>query len=171
MSKQEAELAALRREVEELKAKVSPPKNTFVPISDAEHQDRVHQMREGRMSMAMPPSVVRYFADGVTAADCADLRQQSHRPTGRPGMIPDNQQPASPRPSPGDGTGWAREIPLGPPPGLRYVDQQLDAQDARDRAELIQQHAQLEAAEKVTEQIEAMNKQTEALAKLAERKP
>jgi len=60
---------------------------------------------------------------------------------------------------------------IGPPPGLRYVDAQLDAQDAKDRAELVEREVKLQAAQKVTEQIETMKKQTEALAKLAERKP
>jgi len=70
----------------------------------------------------------------------------------------------------GSGTGWAHETPIGPPPGLRYVDQQIDAQDAKDRAELVEREAKLQAAQKVTEQIETVKKQTEALAKLAEGK-
>jgi hypothetical protein len=53
------ELAKLKREVEELKAKLSPPKSTFVPMSDAEWRDQMHQARERRMSHAMHPSVVR----------------------------------------------------------------------------------------------------------------
>jgi hypothetical protein len=46
----------------------------------------------------------------------------------------------------------------------------MDAQDARDRAELVEREAKLQAAQKVTEQIETMKKQTEALAKLVEGK-
>jgi hypothetical protein len=56
------ELAALKKKVEELEAKVSPPKSTFVPESDEEHRDRMHQLAERRMSMATPPSVVRDWA-------------------------------------------------------------------------------------------------------------
>jgi hypothetical protein len=55
-------------------------------------------------------------------------------------MIPSNQQPTGGGAAanvPGSGTGWAHETPLGPPPGIRYVDAQLDAQDAKDRAELV----------------------------------
>jgi hypothetical protein len=90
------------------------------------------------MSMAMPPSVHQYFADGVTAADCADLRQQAHRPSGRPGMIPatpsaDGSGPAN---VPGSGTGWQEPRPLGPPPGVALADKLMDEQDRRDRAEL-----------------------------------
>ena len=147
-----AELEELKRQVAELKAKLDPPKPTFTPISDAEWRDRMHQMREGRMSMATPPSVARYFADGVTDADCADLRQQAHRPTGRSGMIPDNQQPASPRSSAGDGTGWIAPTPLGPPPGVAQADRLMDAQDVKDRAELIEREAKFKAMQKLAEQ-------------------
>jgi hypothetical protein len=151
------ELAALKKEIEALKSALSgkedkpPPKSTFVPESDAEHRNRVHQMREGRMSMAMPPSAVRYFADGVTAADCADLRQQAHRPAGRSGMIPESQQPASPRPSAGDGTGWGHSTPLGPPPGVAQADRLMDEADRRDRIELAERLAKQEAMQKLAE--------------------
>jgi hypothetical protein len=129
------ELAALKREVEELKAKLSPPKSTFVPMSDAEWFDKMHQIREGRMSMAMPPSAVRYFADGVTAADCADLRAQAHRPTSPSGTIPRSQQAAGgggPPPSPTPG--WSEPRPLTNPPGINWVDAQLIADDVRQRS-------------------------------------
>ena len=44
--------------------------------------------------------------------------------------------------------GWHHEIPLGPSMHQRYVDAQLDAQDAKDRAELIERNAKLKAMEK-----------------------
>jgi hypothetical protein len=53
------EIAALKKKVEELEAKVSPPKSDFVPMSDAEWRDKMHQAAERRMSMATPPSVIR----------------------------------------------------------------------------------------------------------------
>jgi hypothetical protein len=40
------------------------------------------------------------------------------------------------------------KTPIAPPPGIRYVDQQLDAQDRKDRQELIKRQAQLKAAER-----------------------
>jgi hypothetical protein len=52
----------------------------------------------------------------------------------------------------------------------RYVEAQLDAQDAKDRQERIRQDAQLKAMEKMAEQTETMRQQTEALAKLVEGK-
>jgi hypothetical protein len=49
-------------------------------------------------------------------------------------------EPSAQRPS-----GWAKFDAIGPPPGIRYVDALCDAQDARDRAALIEadrQHRQ-----------------------------
>jgi hypothetical protein len=128
------EIAALKKKVEELEAKLSPPKSDFVPMSDAEWRDQMHQAAERRMLMATPPSVVRDFAvlDDRLVKEIA-LRD-ARAPTGRPGTIPDNQQPASPRPSAGDGSGWAREIPIGPPPGINWVDAQCIADDVRQRS-------------------------------------
>jgi hypothetical protein len=158
------ELAALKREVEELKAKLSPPK-PFV--------SKPHEPIDWTARMSMPPSALaamlaaepRGFMQGV-------LRDNRGAPTGPTGMIPRSQQPAGGGPAAsGSGTGWGHSTPLGPPPGVAQADRLMDAQDARDRAELVDREAKLQAMEKMTEQIEATKKQTEALAKLAEGKP
>ena len=39
--------------------------------------------------------------------------------------------------------GWVERRPLESPPGLKYVDAQIDAQDAKDRAELIERELKL----------------------------
>jgi hypothetical protein len=155
-TKQADEIAALRRELDELKAKVSPPKSTFKEMTDAEHRDWVHQMQERRMSMAMPPSVIR----DLTVLDDATVRgivnDNRNAPTGPTGAIPRSHQPSNP--DAGSGTGWVDPRPLGPPPGIRYVDAQIDAQDAKDRAVLVQQAASAEAARKFAEQSEKLNR-------------
>jgi hypothetical protein len=52
--------------------------------------------------------------------------------------------PAAHEPQPTQrGTGWRDEIPLGPPPGIEHCDRMLDAQDAKDRAELIERELKL----------------------------
>jgi hypothetical protein len=120
-------IAALEQEVARLKAKVSPPKSTFVPETDEEHRDRMHQMRE-RNASVIPPWLRDACAGGVSDADCADIVRASHRPIGRPGMIPDSsQQVSNARPAAGDGKGWAREIPLGPQPGIDLIDRGVNA--------------------------------------------
>jgi hypothetical protein len=159
--------------LEELEAKAKPPepKKPFVPMTDAEWIDEMHQMRERRMNHAsnFHPDDLRAMERACPTSMMKEIALRDARaPTGRPGAIPNSQQPTSPRSSAGDGTGWGAATPIGPPPGLRYVDAQLDAQDAKDRAERVRQDAQLTAMDKLAEQTEAMKKQTEALAKLTE---
>jgi hypothetical protein len=134
MTKATDELAELKKKVEELEAKVSP-QSTFVPESDEQFRDRMHQLAEKRMSLATPPSVRQYFADGVTPADCADILKASHAPQG-----PSTQGPSSqPSPDvrrgnvPGGGTGWIDPTPLSNPPGTNWVDAIAIADDVRQR--------------------------------------
>jgi hypothetical protein len=49
------------------------------------------------------------------------------------GVIPSSQGIGSVRVGGGNGTGWLPERPLGPQPGINYVDQLCDAQDVKDR--------------------------------------
>jgi hypothetical protein len=140
------ELAALKREVEELKAKLSPPK-PFKP--------EPYQRYDPTEGMCMPPSALAAMVAAVPDHVIREIAMRDNRaPTGRPGMIPNSQQPSGGGASanvPGSGTGWAHERPLGPPPGIRYVDAQLDAQDAKDRQELIEKKAREQAMQKLAE--------------------
>jgi hypothetical protein len=170
--KQAKEIAALKARVAELERAAKPPEPAapFKPMTDAEWRDQMHQMRE-RNASVIPPWLREACAGGVTDADCADIVRASHRPTGRPGMIP--EQPSNVRGGnvAGSGTGWVHETPLGPPPGIRYVDQQLDAQDARDRAERLQQAAQIETARRFAEASAKVDQAIERTRKLMESKP
>jgi hypothetical protein len=160
--KQAKEIAALKAEVAALKAKVSPPKSEFKP--------EPCQQFDPTARMTMPPSVLAEMVRAVPDRMLRDIVHDNRAPTGRPGMIPSSQQPTGVRGTnvAGSGTGWARETPLGPPPGVNYADRLMDHQDAKDRAELIEREAKFKATQKMAEQIETMNKQTEALTKLAE---
>jgi hypothetical protein len=140
------EIAALKKKVEELEAKLSPPK-PFVP----QPQERY----DPTAGMCMPPSALRAMLAAEPRGFMAGVvRDNRGAPTGPTGAIPRSQQQLAgggPANVPGSGTGWAHETPLGPPPGLRYVDAQLDAQDAKDRAELVEREAKLQAMEKLAE--------------------
>src|SRR5215471_8642423 len=116
MTKKDDELAALKARVEELERANKPPE-PFKP--------EPYEPIDWTARMSMPPSALREMVNAIPDSMIRDIAMRdNHAPTGRPGMIP--QQPASPRPSAGDGTGWAREIPLGPSVHQRYVDQQID---------------------------------------------
>ena len=151
---QKEELAALKKRVAELEAMAKPPEpaKPFVP-EPPWHYDPT-------ANMSMPPSALREMVNAVPDNVIRDIAMRDNRgPTGRPGMIPSShQQPTSLRPSAGDGTGWAREIPLGPSMHQRYVDQQLDAAAARDKAERIQQATSAETARRIAEQGEKLER-------------
>jgi hypothetical protein len=142
-------VAALEKELAELKAAMPKPIDWEAERKkDAEWEAEKRAREDARWALAMPPSVVRHFADGVTAADLQGIRQAAHAPTAPVSMAPSNQPvvPDVPRNPPGSGTGWAREIPLGPSMHQRYVDQQIDAADAKDQIELAQRIAEQKAA-------------------------
>jgi len=154
MTKKDDELAALKKKVEELEAKVSPPKSDFKPMTDAEWRDQMHQAAERRMSMATPPSVIRDWAvlDDRLVKEVA-LRD-ARAPTSPGGAIPRSQQVTGTHPGggvPGSGTGWGHSTPLGPPPGVAQADRLMDAQDAKDRAELIERDAKMKAMQQMAE--------------------
>jgi hypothetical protein len=134
-------IAALEREVAELREAVKPkpqPSRDEEERATAEWINEMHQLREGRMSLATPPSVVRDFAvlDDRMVKEIA-LRD-ARAPTGRPGMIPQEQGSGrgGGRPSSGDGTGWVKSTPLSNPPGTNWVDAIAIADEVRQRAEL-----------------------------------
>jgi hypothetical protein len=137
-AKNAEEIAALRAEVAALKEAVKPAPARDPKADEqaaAKWADEMHQMRERRMSLATPPSVARDLT--VLSDDlCQGLRRDARAPTGRPGVIPDSQQPSNVRPAGGErGSGWAHEIPLSNPPGTHLVDALCIADDVRQRAE------------------------------------
>ena len=136
------ELAALKREVEELKAKLSPPK-PFVP--------KPYEPIDWTARMSMPPSALRAMVAAEPRGFMAGVVHDNRAPGTPTGTIPRSTGGGGQANVPGSGTGWAHETPIGPPPGLRYVDAQLDAQDAKDRAELVEREARIKAMEKLAE--------------------
>ena len=139
------EIAALKKKIEELEAKLSPPK-PFVP--------EPYQPIDWTARMSMPQSALAAMVAAVPDRLMRDIVRDNRAPTGPTGTIPSgSQQPTGGGAAnvPGSGTGWAHEIPLSPPPGVQQSDKLVDAQDAGDRAELIKRDAQLRAMEKLAE--------------------
>jgi hypothetical protein len=151
------ELAALKARVAELEEKAKPPK-PFVP--------KPYEPIDWTARMSMPPSALQAMVAAEPRGFMAGVVGDNRAPIGPSSAVPSSQQVTGsgggPANVPGSGTGWAREIPLGPSMHQRYVDQQFDAQDAKDRQERLQQAAQTETARKFAEQ-------TEKLRQLADR--
>jgi hypothetical protein len=129
-------IAKLERELAALKAAQAPPP-PFKP--------EPWQQFDPTANMSMPRSTLLEMAAAIPDATIKGIVRDNRAPTGRPGVIPGSQQVSSARHggtnAPGDGTGWAREVPLGPQPGINHVDRLIDEQDRRDRVELAERLA------------------------------
>ena len=123
------ELEALRKRVEELEAKANPPKEKpFVP-QPYEPIDWTARMSMPRSAIeAMVAAEPRGFMKGVVADNRA--------PTSPGYSQQGSQQGAQQAGVAGGGTGWAHEVPIGPPPGIYHVDAQMIADEVRQRADL-----------------------------------
>jgi hypothetical protein len=154
------EIDALKARIAQLEAQPKPPP-TPVSSADLEREarawmDKVHHAREAHMAhasafsredlaameRATPTSMVQEIALRDNRAPLG--------PSGE-GIIPSSQPLSAVRTGGSGRSGWAYEAPLGPSSHRRYVDAQLDAQDAKDRAELVERHVRAQAMQKLAE--------------------
>ena len=135
------EIAALKKEVEALKGALSgkedkpPPKSTFVPMSDAEHFDRVHQMRERQANTWMPPDAVQAMVAAEPKGFMRDVAMRDNRAPQTAAMIPTQPSNRSDVREPLRGYSAPLSNPPGTGPGS-LSDRIADEFDRRDRAEL-----------------------------------
>jgi len=152
--KQAKEIAQLKSEVEALKAaQPKPPEPGSRPLTKEEQDAFAREMdgwRQQRESY-VPPWLREACAGGVRDSDVRGIVGAARAPIGPTTMAPSSPPDVGVRRGgvAGGGTGWAREIPPGPSHHQRYVDAQLDAADARDKAERIKQEAQLKAIDRL----------------------
>jgi hypothetical protein len=140
-----ARVAAQSARIDQLERAAKPPE-PFKP--------EPYQRYDPTAGMRMPDSALRAMVAAEPRGFMQGVMRDNRGPSTPTGMIPRSEQSSSGGGAanvPGSGTGWAHETPIGPPPGLRYVDQQLDAQDAKDRAELVEREARFKAMEKLAE--------------------
>jgi hypothetical protein len=134
-AKRDDKIAALEREVAELKAAQPKPQPSREDQerATAEWVDEMHRMREGRMSLATPPSVVRDFAVLEDRMVKEIALRDARAPAGpsSQGVIPSSQTVTNVRG--GGGTGWVDPRPLTNPPGTFWVDAIAIADEVRQR--------------------------------------
>jgi hypothetical protein len=123
------EIAALRKELDELKSTVKPtpvdPRET--ERRDREWQNQMYQMQERRMSMATPPSVIRDWNVLDNATVQGIIRDNRNAPTGPTGAIPRSEKVSDPDAGAANTTGWVDPRPLGPQPGIDLIDRGVNA--------------------------------------------
>jgi hypothetical protein len=131
-----ARIAELETRLEAQGAKQPEPPKPFVP-DDWQPPNPLERI-------GMPLSALREMAQAVPTNMLRGIVRDNQAPQGpsSAGAIPSSQQVTNVR-----GSGWSREIPLGPPPGIHYVDQQCVVDAGKDKVERIRQEALLKAAE------------------------
>jgi hypothetical protein len=146
-------IADLKAEVDQLKAALAPTPNDAAAVG--KWKDEMHELAERRAAAHLPFS--RADLDAMRAAAPDDVvrniaMRDNRAPTG-PSSAGASGQTTRVSTSPGiPGSGWRNSPPLGPVAGLRYVDAQLDAQDQKDRRELIERKAKEQALLKAAEE-------------------
>ena len=138
MSEDKDELAALKKKVEALESALSgkedkpKPKKEFVPMTDAEHRDWVHQMSERRMNLAsnFHPDDLRAMEAAAPTAMVKEIALRDARaPTGPSSAGASSQQRADVRETGGKSStpGYVDPRPLSPPPGIDLIDRAVNA--------------------------------------------
>jgi hypothetical protein len=126
MTKQTDEIAALRKRIEELEAKAKPPEppKPFVP--------EPYQRYDPTAGMSMPPSALAAMVAAEPRGFMQGVVRDNRAPSTPTGAIPRSTS-GGPANVPGGGKGWVEPTPLGPPPGIHWVDAQLIADDVKQR--------------------------------------
>ena len=134
-------------EIEDLKKRVAELEKAAKPPEPAEPIESGWKpgMFDPTAGMSMPANALRAMIDGVPESVMQGIRGDARRPNP---VTEASSSPLTTTPSalsqPQRGSGWVEPRPLESPPGLKYVDAQIDAQDAKDRAELELRIAQAE---------------------------
>jgi hypothetical protein len=138
----EDELASLKARVAELEAKATPPK-PFTP--------EPYQRFDPTANASMPRSALLEMANALPDDVMRGIVRDNRAPQGpsSQGVVPTSQQISNVRRGggpPGGGTGWAHQVPISNPPGIAQADRLMDAQDRRDRHEMIQREEAMRRA-------------------------
>jgi hypothetical protein len=130
-------MAASEKKVAALEAKIADAAKAEEP--PAPFKSEPYQPIDYTSRASLPPSVVREMAAAVDDRLMADLRADARKPNPVTAGTSQLQPSGSGQGQVERGSGWRDTVKLGPPPGINYVDQQCDTQDAIDAAERLRQ--------------------------------
>lgn len=145
MSEEEKSVEALRAENEALRKRMEKLEEQVNPKPFKSEYRGPIDYTEG---MSMPRNAMQAMIDAVPESLMRELRADARKPnpvTGVSSSPLTSSSSAQSQPQ-RKGTGWVEERPLESPAGLKYVDAQIDAQDRKDRAELIERELKLAKA-------------------------
>jgi hypothetical protein len=144
----DAEIAELKATVEQLKASLAPTPNDAAAVG--KWKDEMHQLRERRAAACLPFSRADLAAMEAACPDhvAKAIAMRDNRAPQGPSSAGTSGQLTRVSTSPGiigSNTGWAREIPLSPPPGVAQADRLMAAEDLEWRRQRVKEQAELRA--------------------------
>jgi hypothetical protein len=102
------------------------PKEMLEQLMELAKMDRARLRASGVMPQSAVDAMTSVVDDKLMSQLVADSRR-----TNDPGWLPtEKADPEKQR-----GSGWSPLDPIGPPPGIKIMDQMMDVQDALDRKE------------------------------------
>jgi hypothetical protein len=144
------QIEELKAELDKLKTSIAPP--PYDREDEARWRDQMHQLRERRASAHLPftRSQLAAMDAACSRADIKDLVAHNTLPSRSAAGASGQLVKTSTGPGiPGSNTsGWQAPTPLGPPPGIGYVDRLCEVDSARQRGERMVTEARIKAAEK-----------------------
>jgi hypothetical protein len=146
MTDESAELKELRAAQAQMAARIAELERAAKPPPAPDPKN--FQRYDPTANFGMPAETVREMARAVPDSMMRDIAMRDGRaPTGpsAQGVVPSSQPLSNVRVGGGGTSGWRAPTPLGPPPGVAILDQIMDHEDAKDRAELIERHARMAA--------------------------
>jgi hypothetical protein len=149
MTKENEELkarnAALEERVAKLEKAAKPPEPS---------EPFVMPRIDYTQGMTMGRSAMQAMIDAVPESVMAGIRADARKPNPiQASQAPlTSTTPSAHQSQPQRKVGWIEPRPLESPPGLKYIDAQVDAQDAKDRAELALKLAKVELSKRSGEQ-------------------
>jgi hypothetical protein len=149
MTDAKQEIAELRAELDKVKASLTP-KPLPSEADAAAHRAAMHELAERRMARAgnFSREDLAAFEAACPANVAQDIvaRGSMRGPSSYAAGGTAVSGPSSVSPNT---SGWRTAVPIGPPPGVEQADRLMDAQDARDRHDLIVEDAQRKAAQRL----------------------
>jgi hypothetical protein len=142
-------IADLKVEVDQLKASIAPTPNNDAAAVGA-WRDEQHKIAEARASITgLSRADLAEFERACPTSTMRSIVHDNRGPSGpsSQGVIPSSQQMSNVRTGGGPrGTGWQREVPIGPPPGIHHIDRLMLHDDIEFRRQRIAEAQALKAA-------------------------
>jgi hypothetical protein len=93
--------------------------------------DLVRDLKAADAAAIMPQSAIEEMAKAVPDKLVREIVDDHRHGRAEPGFLKPSESAPVVR-----GSGWVEPVSLGNPPGIKYVDQLIDVQDAVDKREL-----------------------------------